>query len=166
MSASHCFKVRLMWVSAHVGILGNEMVGGIAKGGTKSVLYSFTVAVGCNVYTEIKFRYLTGMLFLFLLVCSSWFLWLETNRRSFFVWFQIILEFESTWIHRKKCTMRCCSCVTDLFLLGKTTNHWSCTDQLLLMHCHEQLLVGYRPTIMPHHVIPTIGHTYDLVQAE
>jgi hypothetical protein len=59
MSASHCFKVRLMWVPAHVGILGNEMVSGIAKGGAKSVLYCFTVAVGCNFYTQIKFHYLT-----------------------------------------------------------------------------------------------------------
>jgi hypothetical protein len=60
-------------------------------------------------------------------------------------------------MHWKKCTMRCCSCVTDLILLGKTSNYYSCTDQLLLMYrptiahaptgwCHEQLLVGYRPT--------------------
>jgi hypothetical protein len=65
-----------------------------------------------------------------------------------------------------------CNCST---LAGKN-------DQLLLMHrptiAHaltEQLLVGYRAimdqllitswAIMPHHVIPTIGH-YDLVQAE
>jgi hypothetical protein len=57
-------------------------------------------------------------------------------------------------LHWKKCAMRCCSCVTDLLLLGKTTNYCSCTDQLLRMHrptiAHaltEQLLVGYRPTI-------------------
>jgi hypothetical protein len=47
----------------------------------------------------------------------------------------------------KKCTMHCCSYLTNLLLLRKTTNYCSSTDQLLLMHCHEQLLVGYRAII-------------------
>jgi hypothetical protein len=43
-----------MWTLAHVKIPGNEMVDGIAKDGAKSVLYYFSVALGCNVYLLIK----------------------------------------------------------------------------------------------------------------
>jgi hypothetical protein len=62
---------------------------------------------------------------------------------------------------------------------SRTANYCSHTDQLLLMHW--QSIIGRLPSnywsvthqllitswaIIPHHVIPTIGHTYDLVQAE
>jgi hypothetical protein len=38
------FKARLMWIPAHVGIHGNDMIVGIAKNGAKIVL---CVALGC-----------------------------------------------------------------------------------------------------------------------
>jgi hypothetical protein len=51
-----------------------------------------------------------------------------------------------------------CSC-TDRAIIGRLpSNYWSVTHQLLITSW----------AIIPHHVIPTIGHTYDydLVQAE
>jgi ribonuclease HI len=36
---SQQFKVRLMWIPAHVGVPGKEMVDGIAKDGAKNELY-------------------------------------------------------------------------------------------------------------------------------
>jgi hypothetical protein len=43
------FKVRLMWISAHVGIPD-----GFTKNGAKSVHYYSSVALGCNFYLQIK----------------------------------------------------------------------------------------------------------------
>jgi ribonuclease HI len=39
ISARTQFKVRLMWISAHVGVPGNEMLGGIAEDGAKKLYY-------------------------------------------------------------------------------------------------------------------------------
>jgi hypothetical protein len=39
ISARTQFKFRLMWITAHVGVPGNEMLGGIAEDGAKKLYY-------------------------------------------------------------------------------------------------------------------------------
>jgi hypothetical protein len=56
---SYQFKVRLMWILAHVGIPGNGIVDSIAKNGANSVLYYTSVALRCSFYPQNKSRFLS-----------------------------------------------------------------------------------------------------------